>query len=157
LSAALALGALFLYVPALVLPMLRIEELGHVAENSLLSGVVAMLGEGHLLVGVVVLMFSIVFPFVKLLCLLVLGSRRVVNRSEHRAVVYRAVDAVGRWGMLDVMLVAVLLAYVKLGDMLAISPGPGVAAFCAMVVLSLMAGMAFQPHVLWDDASGGRS
>jgi paraquat-inducible protein A len=81
----------------------------------------------------------------------------VVNRSEHRAVVYRAVDAVGRWGMLDVMLVAVLLAYVKLGDMLAISPGPGVAAFCAMVVLSLMAGMAFQPHVLWDDVSGGRS
>ena len=115
-----------------------------------------MLGEGHLLIGVVVLMFSIVFPFLKLVCLLLLGSRRVVSRSEHRAVVYRAVEAVGRWGMLDVMLVAVFLAYVKLGDLLAISPGPGVAAFSAMVFLSLLAGMTFNPHVLWDDSSTAR-
>lgn len=156
-STAWALGALILYLPALILPMLRVEELGHATENSLWGGVVAMLGEGHWLIGMVVLLFSIVFPLVKLVCLLLLGSRRVLGRSEHRAVVYRLVEAVGRWGMLDVMLVAVFLAYVKLGDLLAITPGPGVAAFSAMVIMSLLAGMTFDPHVLWHEPERGRT
>ncbi len=151
LSSAFALAALILYTPAILLPMLRLEELGHVSENSLLSGVFTLLLEGQWLVGLVVLVFSVIFPLLKLLSLLLLGNRQVVNRSEHRAVVYRWVEALGRWGMLDVMLVAVLLAFVKLGDLIEISVGPGIIAFTVMVLFSLLAGVFFNPHALWRE------
>jgi paraquat-inducible protein A len=60
------------------------------------------------------------------------------------------VEFLGRWGMVDVLLVAVLVAVVKLGDLVTVTPGPGVLAFGSVVVLSLLASAAFDPHALWE-------
>lgn len=147
----LALSALMLFLPAVSLPLLQLDRLGHHHEDSLWSGMVALLSEGYWLVGGVVLLFSLILPPVKLLTLYILCGSVEGFSHRARARMYRAVEALGRWGMLDVMLVAVLVAFVKLGNLVSIHAGPGLLAFALMVLLSLLAGLLFNPHALWDE------
>ncbi|MDX1604671.1 MAG: paraquat-inducible protein A [Candidatus Competibacterales bacterium] len=150
-TAALALAALVLYPAALLLPLLRFERLGHVREDSLLGGIATLWQDGQWLLALVVLLFSVVLPPLKLTVLLVLtGPGRPVHRP-HRRRLYRLVDWLGRWGMLDVLLAALLVAFVKLGGLLSITPGPGLLAFAGVVLLSLLASFCFDPRLLWDE------
>lgn len=151
-AAALALAALAFYPAAIGLPLLRIEQLGHSSTDSLLTGLVSMLAQGYWLVGGVVLLFSILLPPLKLLTLwLLTGSPARQTSHRRRALLYHAVELFGRWGMLDVMLVAILVAMVKLGDLVHIHAGPGLWAFTIMVLLSLLAGMIFNPTQMWSE------
>lgn len=149
-TGALAVSALVFYLPAMLLPMLRIEKLGHRHEDSLLSGLAALFSEGYWVIGTIILCFSVVLPLVKLMALSVLSIRILPRKHRYRALVYRSVEILGRWGMLDVMLTAILVAFVKLGDMVNIEAGPGLAAFTAMVLLSLLASFVFNPHLMWE-------
>lgn len=153
LPAAIALSALILFVPAIGLPFLRIEQLGHMRENSLVGGAVALLVAGHWLAAVAVFVFAIALPPVKLVALLVLGGIPQRLRGKARAQTLRVVDFLGRWGTLDVLIlvVAVLLAFVPLGEMVQFQPGPGVLGFGLFVLLSLLAGYFFDPHALWNE------
>ncbi|MBX3442282.1 MAG: paraquat-inducible protein A [Planctomyces sp.] len=150
LSAALAATALILYGPAITLPFLRIERLGQAFEDSLIGGIRALFAEGHWFVGVVVLVFSVLLPLVKLAAILVLSLRHDWLHMRHRGITYRVVEQLGRWGMLDVLLVAVLVAFVKLGSLVSFGAGPGLATFAIFVLVSLLAGVLFNPHALWD-------
>lgn len=150
-TAAFAMAALLIYFPAILLPMLKIQKLGHSTEDSLITGVVALMHDGHYFVGMIVLVFSLVVPPLKLAALLMLSLGGNNVHQHHRATTYHFVELLGRWGMLDVMVVAVLVAYVKLGDTVTISPGPGLIAFAFSVVLSLVASMCFPPHALWSE------
>jgi len=139
-------------VPAITLPFLRIEQLGHSHTNSLIGGVVSLLAQGEWFVGSIVLAFSIVLPPAKLLTLLLLSTpTRLGPRGRGWAA--RAVEQIGRWGMLDVLLVAVLVAFVKLGDLVEFAPGLGLFTFGAVVLLSLLATYFFDPHALWDQGT----
>lgn len=148
---ALSTAALAFYVPAMLLPMLRIEQLGHRHEDSLLSGLVALFSQGYWFVGTIVLVFSVLLPPLKLLTLLILSSTQMITHSHHRALMYRTVELLGRWGMLDVMLVAILVAFVKLGNLVNIQAGLGLIAFTLLVLLSLVASLAFNPHLMWEN------
>jgi paraquat-inducible protein A len=152
-AVAAALAALILYVPAISWPMLRIERLGQVREDNLIGGVVSLLSAGHWFVGLVVLVFSVVVPPLKLVTMLMLGLGGAGFAERHQATAYRLVELLGRWGMLDVLLVAVLVAFVKLGGLAEIQAGPGLLAFALCVFASLIASMCFDPHVLWRVAS----
>jgi paraquat-inducible protein A len=148
-TAALAIAALLIYPLALTLPVMTITRLGHAETASIWTGMVGLLAEGHLAVGLAVLFFSIVAPIAKLAALFALCAPRVLP-ARHRARTYAMVEFLGRWGMVDVLLVAVLVAVVKLGDLVTVTPGPGVLAFGSVVVLSLLASAAFDPHALWE-------
>jgi paraquat-inducible protein A len=150
-TAALALAAILLYPIAISVPMLRIEELGHMSEASILEGVTTLFAEGQLVVAVIVLLCSVVFPLSKLLGLLVLTTRAVPLATRHKALTYSIIEWTGRWGMLDVLLVAVLVAVLKLGSSIEVSVGPAAVAFASCVVLSLLAAAAFDPHALWEN------
>lgn len=154
-ASALAAASLCLYWPAILLPLVEVERLGHQQTASLVQGISSLFAEGQWLIAAVVLVFSLVLPPVKLAALLLLGLRTQTGSARFKAWVYRAVDNIGRWGMLDVLLLAVLVAYVKVGDLLSIRPGSGAAAFVLMVLLSLAAGLVFNPHCLWQEQ--GRS
>lgn len=154
LSAAFALAALVLYLPAVTLPFLRIEQLGQAHESSLLVGVRTLFTEGQILVGIIVLVFSIILPLLKLSALLFLSQRRWQLAERHQALTYRVVEQLGRWGMLDVLLVAVMVAFIKLGGLVHFQAGPGIIAFTLFVLVSLLASATFDPHVLWDDGVG---
>lgn len=152
-TAALALAALVLYPIALWLPVMRIERLGHESHASIWSGMVALLAEGHLLVALAVLAFSILAPIAKLALILTLCLNQGRIADHRRARAYRLIEIIGRWGMVDVLLVAILVAIVKLGDLVIVTPGPGVTLFAAVVALSLLASAAFDPHAIWEPAS----
>lgn len=145
-AAAFALGALILYPLALSLPMLELRRLGHTHEVTVWSGAVSLVSEGQLAVGLLVFTCSIVIPFLKLSAILLLGSQRVWTTDAARRRVHAIIDAIGRWGMLDVLLAAVLVAAIKLGNWADIHPGPGVFVFAAMVTMSLLASALFAPR-----------
>src|SRR6185503_19432694 len=97
---------------------------------------------------------SIVVPLTKLGGLLALSATPSSWRARHRALTWRLIDAAGRWGMIDVMLVAGVVAAVKLGDLVSVDAGPGIVVYAAMVLLSLLAGATFDPRSMWRERDG---
>jgi paraquat-inducible protein A len=149
LAAALSLSALLLFVPGVLLPMMRLESFGHATEASILDGVSYMLAHGEVFIGLVILVFSLVLPPLKLLALLLVSTRLLPPAG--RARLYGWVELLGRWGMLDVLVVAVLVAFVKLGDTVRIQPGVGLFLFSACVLVSILASLCLHPPSLWND------
>jgi paraquat-inducible protein A len=149
-TAALAVAAFVLFWPAVLLPIVEIERLGHRHAASLLIGTLDLLRQGSWFVGTVVLVFSIVFPVTKLVLLLELCLLRLLHR-RHKASTYRLMEHVGRWSMMDVLLLAFLVMLVKLGSLVEFHFGPAVIAFVACVVLSMSASICFDPHAIWDE------
>ncbi len=154
-TAAIALAALILYPFAVGLPMVSITKFGHEHESSILAGIGTLFGRGHIFIGLIVLVCSLVIPVLKLSGLLVLCVGGLRLRHRHRAMTYRLVEWTGRWGMLDVLLVALLVAALKLGDLVDVSAGPAALAFTTCVMASLTAGACFDPHLLWSATEEG--
>jgi paraquat-inducible protein A len=156
LTAALAIAALILYVPANVYPIMRMYFHGAYSESTVWDGVVSLADSNQWFVALIVFMASIVIPIVKLtgLLFLVISVRfRIGRRLRDRTRIYRFIDAVGPWAMLDVFLLAVLVALVKLGSIATILPGPGLIAFSAVVVLTMLASASFDPRMIWQTRS----
>jgi uncharacterized paraquat-inducible protein A len=151
-AAAAAASALMLYPLAILLPVVEIERLGHARASSIGAGAVALLREGALLAGGAVLVCSVVFPLLKLSGILFVTAAPHWLSTHARARTWHFVEWVGRWGMLDVVLVALLVAFLKLGDLVTVRPGPGLLAFTALVALSLLASACYDPHALWNAA-----
>jgi paraquat-inducible protein A len=148
---ALALAAALLYPAAILLPVLTIEQFGQRHSASIWDGACKLLAQGELLVGGAILGFSIVLPALKLAGLVALSMPRFL-KHRHQARTYHLVELTGRFGMLDVLLVALLVAVLKLGDMVTVLPGPGAATFTITVVLSLLASASFDPHAIWEES-----
>ncbi len=151
-TAAFALAALILYIPANLYPILRMERYGLYSENTVWSGIVALASYGYWFVAAIVFIASMAVPLVKLVGLLVLvatAEARMPRWRRARTTLYRVIDAIGPWAMLDVFLVAVLVALVRLGALATVIPGPGLWAFTAVVVLTMLATAAFDPSLLW--------
>ena len=157
LTAALALAALTLYIPANIYPILRMNFYGAYSESTVWDGVVSLAQSGQYFVALIVLLASIVIPLFKLAGLLYLVAAArfdLGRRLRSRARLYRLIDVVGPWAMLDVFLLAVLVALVKLGQIATILPGPGLIAFTAVVVLTMFASASFDPRLIWGRRSG---
>ena len=147
-TGAMALAALVLYPPAVLLPVMRIDRLGTAHETGIIDGVVTLVGDGHAWLALVVFVASVFVPLVKLLGLLALSVSAMPVTPRARMIACRWLEHVGRWGMLDVLLVAGLVAIVKLGDLVRIEPGPGAAIFAIMVCCSLLASAFFDPRAV---------
>jgi paraquat-inducible protein A len=155
-TAAFAVAALILYVPANIFPIMRMNFYGAYSENTVWGGVVSLAQHDQWLVAAIVFVASIAIPLVKLAVLLVLvlstalhGRRLLRERTR----IYRFVDVIGPWAMLDVFLLAVLVALVKLGTLATILPGPGLLAFACVVVFTMLASASFDPKLMWRAAS----
>ncbi len=151
-TAAIATAALMLYPLAMTLPMIRIERFGYAEQSSILTGIGTLFARGNWFIGAIVLLCSVVFPLAKLLGLLTLAAGGFNLAHHHKAWTYRLVEWTGRWGMLDVLLVAILVAAIKLGDLVDVTAGPAAVAFAITVLLSLTASACFEPHALWRAA-----
>ncbi|HVJ10252.1 MAG TPA: paraquat-inducible protein A, partial [Burkholderiales bacterium] len=139
LVAALSLAALILYVPANIFPIMKMYMYGAYSESTVWDGVVLLMNHDQWGVAVIVFLASMVIPLVKLAGLfsLVVTSRMGWGRRlRGRTHLYKFIDAIGPWAMLDVFLLAVLVALVKLQGWAEILPGTGLFAFTAMVVLT---------------------
>jgi paraquat-inducible protein A len=152
-TAALSLAALILYVPANVYPITKMYLYGAYSESTVWDGVVILMRSEQWFVAVIVFLASMVIPLVKLAGLfsLVITARLGWGRRlRSRTQLYKFIDAIGPWAMLDVFLLAVLVALVKLSTWAMILPGPGLIAFTAVVVLTMLASASFDPRLIWE-------
>ena len=149
-TAAAATAAFVLFWPAILCPILHIEKLGQRHESSVLSGILELLNHGSWLVGGIVLLFSVIFPLTKIVLLLELSLLEFLHK-KHKALTLRIMEHVGKWSMMDVMLLAFLVMLVKLGNLVEFQFGPAVVAFIACVAMSMIASLSFDPHAIWED------
>lgn len=150
---ALLVAAFILYIPANVLPIMRTVSLGDIDDNTIISGVVELWVKGSPSLAVIVFTASIVVPMTKFLVLgTLLASTRRRSRwaLRQRAKLYRAVEFIGYWSMLDVFVVALLTALVRFGFFSEVEPLPGVVFFGLTVILTMFSSMSFDPRLMWD-------
>ena len=150
---ALLIAAYILYIPANLLTMMETGSLFSYRRDTILSGVVELWSTGSQEIAVVVFIASIMIPLLKLISLtllLVSVQRRSRWQPRQRTRLYRMLELVGRWSMLDIYVVTLLAALVQLGSMATVKAGPASLAFGAVVVLTMLASMQFDPRLIWD-------
>jgi paraquat-inducible protein A len=150
---AFLIAAFILYIPANMLTVMRTQSLFGTENHTILGGVVDLWNDGSWDLAVIVFVASIVVPILKMLALAVLAitvQRRSPWRRHQRARLYRMLDAVGHWSMLDVYVVALLVGLVRFRGIAEVLPGPGIAAFGAVVVLTLLSSLSLDPRLIWD-------
>jgi len=146
---ALSLAALVLFIPANTLPILSISQMGHRNESTIWSGVVELWQSGTPGIAVLVFLCSILIPLFKILGLLYLCGSYQIHSPRKYSSLLRFISVIGRWSMLDVFLVAIFVAIVKLGTFASIQPELGIVAFSGVVVLTMLASTNFEPKLLW--------
>lgn len=159
LTAAFSLAALILYWPANLLPVLRVEMYGSVSENTVWQGCVSLYQSGDYTVAVIVFLASMAVPPLKILGLLILiaGAKlRPARWKRERTWMYRFIDTIGRWAMLDVFAVAILVSVMKLHRVATVMPGKGLLAYALVAVLTLLASQCFDPELIWNDQETAR-
>ena len=158
-AAALLLAAAILYIPANIFPILTAIELGRGEPSTIIGGVHQLLAAKMYPLAALVFFASIVVPAVKVLGLgLVLHTTRtrVRKRVRDRVVLFHVVEAIGRWSMIDMFMLSILVGLVQLGFVATVTPGDGALAFAAVVVLTMLAAMVFDPRLIWDAALEAR-
>lgn len=146
-------AAFILYIPANVFPITDTRTLFEDQRDTIFSGVVYLWKAGSWPLALLVFFASIVVPLAKLIVLSGLAlsaQRRVLRKPAQRTRLYRIVEFIGRWSMLDIYAVAILTALVQLKSLAEVTAGPGVLAFGAVCVLTIMASHAFDPRLMWD-------
>ena len=151
---ALLVAAFIVYIPANVLPIMRTVSPGDVDDNTILTGVVELWEKGSQELAIIVFTASIVVPMLKFLVLgtlLICVQRGTKWAQPQRARLYRLIELIGHWSMLDVFVVALLTALVRFSLLSSVEPLPGVIFFGLTVVLTMFAALSFDPRMTWDD------
>jgi paraquat-inducible protein A len=152
--------AMVLYLPANILPIMETESLFGSQADTILSGVVFLWRNGSWPLAIIVFVASIVVPLLKIaamLTLLIAVHRGVHVHCTDLSKLYRVLELIGRWSMLDIYVVAILVTLVQLQLVATVTPGKGALAFGGVVVLTMLATMSFDPRLIWDSARAGRA
>ena len=159
---ALVIAGFILYVPANVYPVMTVELLGRADPSTIATGVQELFQSGMWEVGLLVFSASILVPLLKLIGLAYLLARIQLAGPANRASsvaarrdltrLFRAIEFIGRWSMLDMFLLSMLVALVRFGEIASIVPGIGATSFALVVVTTMFAAASFDPRLLWDDS-----
>jgi paraquat-inducible protein A len=149
-TAAFAVAALCLYVPANIYPIMIMEYMGRHTENTVWGGVKALYQDHMWYVAAIVFATSILIPLLKLAGLFFLVTNRGSHWQRTRRWIYQAICRIGPWAMLDVFLLSVLVALIRFGRFATVIPGPGIVAFTSVVVLTILASSSFDPRLIWQ-------
>jgi paraquat-inducible protein A len=150
---ALILAAFVFYIPANLLPITKITSMGAVQTDTIMSGVIYFIKSGMWPLALIIFVASIFVPLAKLLILtfLVISVQRSSDwRPKDRTRLYRLIETIGRWSMVDIFAVTILIALVHLGAIANIEAQQGVLFFAAVVVITMFAAMSFDPRLIWD-------
>jgi paraquat-inducible protein A len=153
---ALLLTAAVLYIPANLLPIMTVNSLGSGQSDTIMSGVIELVQHGMIPIAAVVFIASILVPTFKLFgiaVLLISVQRHQHMSARQRILMYRFIEWIGRWSMLDIFVIAILVAVVNFGSLASILPGYGATAFASVVVLTMLAALTFDPRLIWDNTA----
>jgi paraquat-inducible protein A len=149
---ALLLTGIIFYIPANLLPMLATRLLGSDSSSTIIGGAIALWKHGSYPIAAIIFIASVLIPLAKFcsmfwLCFSIRQSHQPLMRTK----IYRINEFIGRWSMIDVFVVAVLVAMLQMGNLITIIPGPAAAAFCCSVILTMLAAQNFDPRLIWDE------
>jgi paraquat-inducible protein A len=151
---AFMLAAAALYIPANMLPIMTLVEIGgFVTPDTIISGMTKFWRQGAYPIAIVIFTASILIPFLKIVALtwLCLAATGKVHPSPTMlGKVYWFTELLGRWSMIDIFVVGILVAVIQLGNFMSITPNLGALAFAGVVMLTMFAAMSFEPRLLWD-------
>lgn len=152
---ALLITACIFYLPANLLPIMTTTTLLDSEPTTIMGGIIFFWTSGEWGLAVIVFLASFLVPLLKLFTLIILVSTVQYKsqwRRAQRAKLYRMIEIVGRWSMLDVFVVALLVGLVQIQGYAEITAGLGVVAFGLVVILTMLASMSFDPRLIWDNA-----
>jgi len=150
---AFLLAAMIAYLPANLYPVMTVVSFGKSQSDTIMSGVIYLLVHGDWPLALIVFVASVLVPLLKMLALvylLITVQRKSHLRNHQRTRLYRIVEVVGRWSMVDIFVVALLAALVNVGAIATIEPGVGAIAFTSVVILTIFAATSFDPRLIWD-------
>ena len=153
---AFLIGAAICYIPANLLPVMTTITAGGAESDTIMQGVVLLWSPTGWPLSLIVLFASIMIPSAKILALLYLVftvRRGSIENNRQRVRLYRIVDIIGRWSMVDVFVDTFTVALIQLQPLMAVKPAPGLFFFAAVVVLTMLAVESFDPRLIWDPAS----
>lgn len=153
-ATALVIAAFILYIPANLYPVMYVSRLGRSEGDTILSGVQSMFAAGWWVIGALIFFASVTVPLLKLTFLSILLISVKLRRQvfpRQRTTVYKIVEYIGRWSMLDMFVVSLTVALIQLGAVAEVQPGPGATWFGGVVVLTMLAAMSFDPRLIWDE------
>jgi paraquat-inducible protein A len=159
-SVSLLVAAAILYIPANMLPVMTVISFGKGSPSTILGGVEELAEAGMWPLAALVFFASITVPVLKLAGMIyLLVSTRLRSRSglRQKTKIYRIVEMVGRWSMIDVFMISILTAILRIGAIASVYPGPGAVSFCAVVILTMLAAMSFDPRLMWDSAEAAKT
>ena len=151
---ALLVTSCILYIPANIYPIMITEQLGKSEGSTILGGVVLLIHHGSIPIALVIFLFSVMVPISKLMSMFYLVwtiKRHSPASPRQRTVMYQVTEFVGKWSMVDVFVVAILVALVHLGGLLAIKPGIAALSFAGVVIVTMIAAESFDPRLIWDE------
>ena len=152
-TVALLIAATALYIPANILPIMIVSEIGGTTASTIFTGMVDFWNSGAYPIAIVIFTASLFIPIVKIVALIWLcaaAAGKVHPSPKVLGKIYWLTELMGRWSMVDIFVVAILVAIVQLGAVMTVMPGPGALAFAGVVVLTMFAAMSFDPRLLWD-------
>ena len=151
---ALLITAAILYIPANLLPIMTVSSLGRGMPSTIMGGVLELIHAQMIPVAAVVFIASILVPTFKLIgiaMLLYSVQRHQPMSARQRILMYRFIEWIGRWSMLDIFVIAILVSLINFGNLATISAGPGAVAFASVVILTMLAAVTFDPRLIWDN------
>jgi paraquat-inducible protein A len=150
---ALMAAAIALYIPSHLLPVMSSVEIGEVTHSTIIAGMLTFWKSGAYPIALVIFTASILIPLLKIAALSWLcaaATGRVHPSPTALGRLYWLTELLGRWSMIDIFVVGILVSVLQLGNYMSIKPGPGALAFAGVVVLTMLAAMRFEPRLLWD-------
>jgi paraquat-inducible protein A len=150
---ALTLAAFIFYLPANLFPISHMSQLGTVQSDTIISGVIYFIKPGMWPIALVIFVASVLIPLLKLITLvflLISVQRHSRWRPRDRTRLYRITEAIGRWSMIDIFVITILVALIELGAVADIDAGPAALFFAVVVIITMMAAMSFDPRLIWD-------
>ncbi|VEF12865.1 PqiA family protein [Pseudomonas fluorescens] len=151
---ALLITAAIIYIPANVLPIMTVSSLGQGEPSTIMSGVIELVQHGMIPIAAVVFIASILVPTFKLvgIALLLFSVQRHQPLSARQRIwMYRFIEFIGRWSMLDIFVIAILVAVVNFGRIASVEANLGAIAFATVVILTMLAAVTFDPRLIWDN------
>lgn len=150
---ALIIAAAICYIPANLMPVMITTTLGAPEPDTIISGAVLLYDTGSWPLALIVLIASVVIPLAKLIALaylLITVQRGSIRSQRERVRLYRLIEVIGRWSMLDVFVVTFVVALIQLQPLMSVAPGAGVLFFATVVILTMIAAETFDPRLIWD-------
>jgi paraquat-inducible protein A len=147
-----------MYIPANVFPIMTTEQFGQSMDSTIIGGVILLWKMKSYPVALVIFIASVLVPIGKILSIAALSwtvAREQITSRRQRTILYRITELIGKWSMVDVFVVAILVALIQITGIVVIRPGGAALAFAGMVILTMFAANSFDSRLIWDHVEPG--